>query len=79
MTAPDGTPGYPLLGDERDPGALRFVCEGWATGVAIVFTMLGGNAACAVSFGKGRLDAVAEQFQRDAPPGREVIIAEDAP
>lgn len=77
--APDGSRGYLLLGNELDPQAPRYVAEGWATAIAIVFTLLRGNAACAVSFGKGGLEAVAEQFQRDAPPGREIIIAEDAP
>jgi phage/plasmid primase-like uncharacterized protein len=77
MTAPDGTPGYLMLGNELDPKAPRYAAEGWATGIAITFTLLHGNAACAVSFGKSRMHSVAEQFQKDAPIGEAVVLAED--
>ncbi|MEQ8783431.1 MAG: primase-helicase zinc-binding domain-containing protein [Roseibium album] len=77
MTAEDGTPGYLLLGNDLDPACRLFVVEGWADAVAVVFLAYEGNAACAIAFGKGRLDKVAEQVAADLE--RRPLIIGDRP
>jgi phage/plasmid primase-like uncharacterized protein len=63
---------YLLLGDERDRGCRWFVVEGWATAHAIADHYR--RVVVAVSFGKSRLDLVAERIARVYRDGLKQIV-----
>jgi putative DNA primase/helicase len=68
--------GWLVLGNDLDPHLPRYTVEGWATG-AKMLEHLGGHCAVYVSFGVGRLRAVAEEIERRYP-GREVVVCTEA-
>ena len=68
------TGGTLLLGNTLATSGTFYVAEGWATAFATVFHH--GGAACAVSFGKGNLDAIAQLVAREFRPACVAILAE---
>jgi putative DNA primase/helicase len=68
------TGGTLLLGNTLATSGTFYVAEGWATAFATVFHH--GGAACAVSFGKGNLDAIAELVAHEFRPACVAILAE---
>lgn len=68
------TGGTLLLGNTLATSGRFYVAEGWATAFATVFHHGGG--CCAVAFGKGNLDAVAELVAREFKPACVAILAE---
>jgi hypothetical protein len=67
--------GWLILGNDRDRTVARYVCEGWATGAKLMEFM--GNCCIYVSFGAGRMAAVAAEVERRWP-GSEVTICAEA-
>ena len=68
--------GYLLLGNDLDKSAPWFVAEGWASAVSAVFHHNRGRACCAVTFGEGRLDAVAQLVAGHYAPARLTLLEE---
>jgi len=62
-----------LLGNTLDLNLPWFIAEGWASSYSMVFHHYGGNACCAVAFGKGNLDTAALRLADKFAP-REIII-----
>lgn len=69
------TGGCLMLGNTLATSGQFYVAEGWATAFAVAFHHGGG--CCAVAFGKGNLDAVAELVAREFKPACVAILAED--
>lgn len=67
--------GYLLLGNTLDKSRRWFVCEGWASALAVVFHH--GGHCCAVSFGKSQLERVAQHIDAHHAPASVAIIWED--
>ena len=67
--------GFLLLGNTLDKSRRWFVCEGWASAYAVAFHH--GGHCCAVSFGKGRLEQVAQHIDAHYAPFSVAVIWED--
>ena len=70
-----GNKGVLTLGNDLDPTLPHLVCEGWACGVGL-FLQYHGNVAIYCAFGKGKLDAVAQQIEARYPARCIVICRE---
>lgn len=67
--------GFLLLGNTLDKSRRWFVSEGWASAYAVVFHH--GGHCCAVSFGKSRLEKVAQCIDAHYAPASVAVIWED--
>ncbi|MEE9304118.1 MAG: PriCT-2 domain-containing protein [Thiotrichaceae bacterium] len=65
-----------LLGNTLNKHLSWFVAEGWASSYSMVFHHCHGNGCCAVAFGKGNLDTIAQRIAEVYEPERLVIIRE---
>jgi putative DNA primase/helicase len=63
-----------LLGNSLDRSAVWYVAEGWATAYSVVFHH--GKGCCAVAFGKGNLEPVAEMLTARYGPRKVNILME---
>lgn len=68
--------GFLLLGDERDTSAAWFAVEGWATAHAVRHALR--HSVVLISFGKGRLQKVAQLAADLYHPDQITILSEAA-